>query len=44
MNDTYKPEEENERQAALDLIKRHSGFAADGVDELFEGQLSRKRI
>ena len=36
MTDTHKPEED-ERQAALDLIKQHSGYAADGIDDLFEG-------
>ena len=37
MTDTHKPEEEDERQAALDLIKRHCGYAVDGIDNLFEG-------
>ncbi len=37
MNDTYKPEEDDARQMALELIKQHIGYMADSVEDLFEG-------
>ncbi|MEO9572967.1 MAG: AAA family ATPase [Tateyamaria sp.] len=37
MNDTHKPDEEDERQAALELIKQYSSHVKDGFDDLFEG-------
>ena len=37
MNDTNKPDEEDERQAALELIKQYSSHVKDGFDDLFEG-------
>ncbi|MEO9573569.1 MAG: hypothetical protein ABJ360_25970 [Roseobacter sp.] len=37
MTDTHKPDEEDERQAALELIKQYSSHVKDGFDDLFEG-------